>query len=224
MPLLSLRLKTIADSVKKGAKVCDVGTDHGRLAIYLKKSGTADSVIATDINEKPLLTAKRNIENARVKGIELRLCDGLSLVNQNEADTIIIAGIGGNVISGILDGGRQFFIKDAVTFILQPTTSPEILRRFLCENGFEITEEKPVFENNKAYSVMLCRYTGNKAETDDAFYYVGKVKPETQSGIQYIKKQQKRCFEKMNALKDDSDKADIYLKYKKIYEDISGLL
>ena len=126
MPLLSLRLKTIAGFVKKGARVCDVGTDHARLAIYLKKSGIAESVIATDINEKPLLTAKRNIENAGVFGIDLRLCDGLSFVNRNEADTIIIAGIGGNVISGIIDGGRQFFIKDCATFILQPTTAPEV--------------------------------------------------------------------------------------------------
>ena len=224
MPLLSLRLKTIAGFVKKGARVCDVGTDHARLAIYLKKSGIVESVIATDINEKPLLTAKRNIENAGVFGIDLRLCDGLSLVNPDEADTVIIAGIGGNVISGIIDGGRQFFIKDCATFILQPTTSPEVLRRFLYENGFEITEEKPVFENGKAYSVMVCRYTGEKTGMGDAFYYIGKVKPETQSGIRYIEKQQKRCFEKMNALKDDTDKADIYIKYKKIYEDISSLL
>ena len=99
---LSLRLKTIAALVPKGARVCDVGTDHARLPIYLISEKIASRVIATDLRPLPLENAKKNVEYSGVTGIELRLCDGLSAVKKHEADVIIIAGIGGEVISGII--------------------------------------------------------------------------------------------------------------------------
>ena len=94
MTHLSLRLETIASLVPLGARVCDVGTDHGLLPIYLKQKGIAKSVIATDLNEKPLENARKNISSSGITDISLRLCDGLSGVSQNEADTVIIAGMG----------------------------------------------------------------------------------------------------------------------------------
>ena len=75
---LSLRLSTIASLVPKGAFVCDVGTDHGFLPIFLMESGIAKGVIATDINEKPLRKAEENLKKTGAEGITLRLCDGLS--------------------------------------------------------------------------------------------------------------------------------------------------
>ena len=62
MPNLSLRLKTIASLVPHGARVCDVGTDHAYLPIHLITEGGVKSVIATDLNEKPLQNAKKNLE------------------------------------------------------------------------------------------------------------------------------------------------------------------
>ena len=138
--MLSVRLSAIADYVKKGAFVCDVGTDHGYLAVHLMKSGVAKRVIATDINAKPLANAQKNIEKSEVFGIELRLCDGLGGVNRGEADTVIIAGMGGEVISGILERGASIVREKNITLFLQPTTSPVFLRRYLCENGFSIKE------------------------------------------------------------------------------------
>ena len=58
MPGLSKRLSVIASLVPFGARVCDIGTDHAFLAIELLKSKRANSVIATDINEKPLKKAR----------------------------------------------------------------------------------------------------------------------------------------------------------------------
>ena len=87
---LSLRLKTIAALVPKGARVCDVGTDHARLPIYLISEKIASRVIATDLRPLPLENAKKNVEYSGVTGIELRLCDGLSAVKKHEADVIII--------------------------------------------------------------------------------------------------------------------------------------
>ncbi len=222
MSTLSLRLKTIASLVPPGARVCDVGTDHARLPIYLKQNNIAKTVIATDLNEKPLKNAQTNIEQSGVRGISLRLCDGLSAVTADEADTVIIAGIGGEVISGILKN-CDWIKNKGVSLILQPTTSPEVLRRFLTQNGFEIVIETPVFENKKIYSVITAKYTANKAVYPDSYYYIGEI-PKTDDGIVYIKKQQRRIFECMTALENIESRKDEYEFYNRVFGQIENLL
>lgn len=221
---LSLRLSAIASLVPFQAAVCDVGTDHGYLAIELIKSGRAKRVIATDIGEKPLANARKNIELSGVSGIELRLCDGLSGVEPYETDTVIIAGMGGEVISGIIERGAVVTKREGVKLILQPTTSPEFLRRFLCDNGFEILFEIPIFENGKVYSAMSVSFSGNRSKAEEYFYYVGRVTPETEAGFLYIKKQLGRCFECMNSLEGIAAKQEDYVHYTKAYMGIRAYL
>lgn len=224
MPDLSLRLSTIASLVPNGARVCDVGTDHGYLAIHLKAGGKVKSIIAADINPLPLQNAAKNIEKAGATGIELRLCDGLSGIKPNEADTVIIAGMGGEVISGIIERGFSVAKQRDKTLILQPTTSPEALRKFLLTNGFEIIKEVPILENSKLYSVMLVKYSGKTYENKEYFYYVGKVSPLEKVGLMYIEKQQKRCFDCADALKNIPEKQEDYLYYKNVLEGINEYL
>lgn len=224
MPVISKRLSCIAEFVQKGAKVCDVGTDHGYLAIHLVKNGIAKSVIATDIHEKPLSNARKNIESAGVFGIELRLCDGLSGIKKGETDTVIIAGMGGEVISDIVEKGINITAEKDISLILQPTTSPEFLRRFLYGNGYEIENEKPVFENGKLYSVILVKYVGKKTDMAESFYYIGKVKPSCEAGLMYIKKQQKRCEDCMKSLKSITEKKEDFLRYKTAFYGIENYL
>ena len=224
MPKLSIRLSTIASLVPSGARVCDIGTDHGYLAIQLIRSGKATKVIATDIGEKPLHNAAKNLEISGVSSVELRLCDGLSGISPSETDTIIIAGMGGEVISGILERGEEISQRKDISIILQPTTSPEALRRFLCDNGYEIIKEIPISENNKLYSVMLVIFTGKKAEYNPSFYYIGKVTPETESGLLYIKKQEKRCSQCIDALKTIPEKQAEFSEYKSAFDGIKNML
>lgn len=215
MPNLSFRLNTIASLVPFGARVCDIGTDHGYLSIELKSSGKASFVIAADINPSPLKNAAENIKKMGVTGIELRLCDGLSGIDKDEVDTIIIAGMGGEVISGILEKG-SFVAKNNKTIILQPTTSPEFLRKFLYTNGYEIEKEIPVLENGKLYSVMLVHPTDIVAQKEDYFYYIGKLSPDDSTGLLYIQKQLKRCLKCAESLKNIPTKQEEYLYYKNI--------
>jgi tRNA (adenine22-N1)-methyltransferase len=222
MPELSLRLKTIASLVPLGARVCDVGTDHARLPIYLKQSGIANNVIATDLNEKPLEFAKENIESSGVSGISLRHCDGLSAVKEGEADTVIIVGIGGEVISGILEN-CDWIKTTGITLILQPTTSPEVLRKTLINNGFDIITETPLLENNKIYSIMLARFCGTITPYPEHFYYIGKI-PKTEHGIIYIKKQLKRITDYVNAYENIPAKQKEYKLFKNIYLEIEKTL
>lgn len=224
MPEISYRLKTIAGLVSENARVCDIGTDHGYLPIYLKKHKNVRSVIATDVNEKPLRSAEKNIKESSVQGIRLVLCDGLAGILPGEADTFIIAGMGGEVISGILERGRKILCDGGINVITQPTTSPEVLRRFLADNGFEIIEDIPVLENGKVYSVIKSRFTGIKREYEEWFYYTGNVRPDSEEGRVYLIKQQKRCLKCMQALKGIASKKEIYNYYSEVFRGISRLL
>ncbi len=218
MENLSLRLSTIAESVPKNALACDVGTDHGFLPIYLKKTGKAKNVIATDINEKPLKKAEENIKASGVTDVSLRLCDGLSAVKVEECDTVIIAGIGGEVISGIMERGSEIVKRKGVTVILQPTTSPEFLRKYLYANGFEIVKETPLEEKGKLYSVMVCEFSEKSQNKPEWFYFSGLVTADSEVGKKYIEKQKRRALKCLNALKNIESKQNEYLYYKEIYE------
>ncbi len=224
MANLSLRLSAIADLVKSNAAVCDVGTDHGYLAIHLIKNRIASKVIAVDINRKPLLNARENIEKSGVSGIELRLCDGLAGIKSGEADTFIIAGMGGEVIAGIIERGADIAQNKNISLIMQPTTSPEFLRRFLCENGFLIQKETAVFENGKLYSVMLVSFTGKCQSKENHYYYIGEVSPLSNEGLMYIKKQLDRCLKCMQSLEKVPSKTDEYEYYKSVVSGIEKAL
>ncbi len=160
MITLSERLNLAADFIKPGSRVCDVGTDHGYLPAFLVQRGDVAAVTATDINEKPLKKAEENLKKLGISGVELRLCDGLGTLSENEIDTVVIAGMGGEVISGIIE--RAPFLKKGVSLVLQPMTSADFLREYLAENGFCVQNERAVCENGKLYSVMLCFYNGEK--------------------------------------------------------------
>ncbi|MEE1238957.1 MAG: class I SAM-dependent methyltransferase [Acutalibacteraceae bacterium] len=221
---LSRRLLLIASLVPKGARVCDVGTDHARLPIFLIEEKTAERVIATDIRPLPLENAKKNVEASGISGIELRLCDGLSAVKKNETDTVIIAGIGGEVISGIISRAELLQEEPYPLLILQPTTSPEALRRYLCDSGFEILTENPLKENGKLYSVMTARFTGQVQKNSEHFYYIGIVNPNTEDGYSYIQKQYTRLKKCADALINLPEKQTEYLHYKNLSDEIQKTL
>lgn len=220
--MLSRRLKTIAALVPFGARACDIGTDHAILPVFLSENTLVKSIIATDVREKPLKNAKKNIERSGAANIELRLCDGLSGINPDEFDTAVIAGMGGEVISGIIS--RAEMLKDAgKLLILQPTTSPEILRKYLCDNGFVIETEIPLTDNGKIYSVMTVRYSGETAIYDEAYYYVGDIKPDSPDGRAYIEKQYYRFKNCADALENIPEKLDEYRFYSRLAEKIRSI-
>lgn len=224
MQSLSLRLSAIASLVPAGARVCDIGTDHGYLPIYLKQTGKTNNIIAADINSRPLENARKNINLANVTGIDLRLSDGLKEIKNGETDTVIIAGMGGEVISGIIDSGKHICQNDNVTLILQPTTSPDFLRRFLIKNGYDIVSEMPIEENSKLYSIMLVKFTGCVSNKTEVYYYTGKIPTDDPIGIRYIKKQQNRFLKCAEQLKNVERKHEEYLYYIDLIESVNKIL
>jgi len=161
---ISQRLQLCAGFVRPGAAVCDVGCDHGYLAISLALSGAA-SVLATDINAQPLEKAQRNIVRFGLRGrIETRLTDGLAGIGADECDTVIIAGMGGDCIAGILE--RCPWAADgAHRFILQPQTSGNDLRRWLGSHGWRIEDERLCEDAGRLYTALLALPGGGAALT-----------------------------------------------------------
>lgn len=220
---LSERLSLIASMVKSGSRVCDVGTDHGYLPAFLYLSGKCTAVCATDIREKPLESAKRNIERLGATGVNLILCDGLSSVTREMADTVIIAGMGGEVISGIID--RCAFLRDdTVELILQPMTAATELREYLAKNGFAVEREQAVCENGKVYSVMQVRYTGTPYVADQLFLSVGMLKCDTAVSRQYIEKQKRICEKRFSDLKSAGINNEVYDNSLRLFNALKQIL
>lgn len=221
---LSKRLSLIASLIKQGSSVCDVGTDHGYLPAFLYLSGKFKNVIATDINEKPLHSAQKNLDRLGADGIKLVLCDGLSGVTRADADTVIIAGMGGEVISGIID--RALFLRDqTVTLILQPTTAAKELRLYLSQNGFAVEREIALQENGKIYSVMQVRFAQQPYEISDVRALIGLLNPDDVDSCEYIKKQYRiaqKCADQLKYANKMQDEYNYYLNLSEQLKEILG--
>ena len=154
---ISKRLLCCASMVTPGSRVADIGTDHGYLGIYLLQTGAARHVIACDLRKDPLENARRNAKLFGVDGeMELRLSDGLEKILPDEVDTVVMAGMGGDLIQKILSQ-CPWRKREGLQFILQPQSAGNVLRRWLCEDGFEIQREEPVQDGHFLYTVMDIR-------------------------------------------------------------------
>ena len=171
--ILDKRMKCIVDCVFENAILADIGTDHGKLPIYLAKIGKIKRAVASDINEMPLAKAVTNIKKYGLEDvIDTYLTDGLKGIEKFSPDCVVIAGMGGELIEQILSNST--LEKNNVKFILQPMTKEESLRRYLCKNGFKITDEYIVKEG-KLYQIICSEYTGEKYEMSDVEYMLGKI-------------------------------------------------
>lgn len=159
---LSKRLKSIANYVQQGAKIIDVGTDHGFIPAYLAQNHLANFIVATDLRNGPL---KRALDTAKEHGvqekIEFILTDGLHGIDGKDIDTVIIAGMGGETIYSILEEAP--WIKDVKPrIILQPQSKIDILSIWLHKSGFCIADASLVSEDGKIYLIMLVGVTDQK--------------------------------------------------------------
>ena len=197
---LSKRLQNIADFVKKGAVVADIGTDHAHIPIYLIKNNIISKAYACDINAGPLEKAKENINYYGVKNIELRLSNGLEKLKTDDADTVIIAGMGGELITDILEKGRRFFDTER-KFILSPHTKTDEVRKYLLSNGFEITKEDMCIDEGKFYTVMEAVYMGKTFSYTKGELLFGKYLIDNKNPVlfEYLKKEKQKYLNIISA-------------------------
>lgn len=149
---LTPRLRAIAELVPQGARLADVGTDHGHLPVWLLLSGQIERAIAADLREGPLDRARQTArEYGQTERISFRLCDGLSGISRNEVDTVVIAGMGGETIAAILETAP--WTREGTLLLLQPMTGAPKLREWLQGNGYAIRDEVIAREGKKLYSI-----------------------------------------------------------------------
>lgn len=164
---LSPRLKAIADEVDNKQVVADIGTDHGYLPVYLIKKRGLKKVIAADVNNDPLEKAQGIIRRHGLQhSVDLRLGDGLSILNEGEVGTVIIAGMGGVLISKLLKK-EESIAKTTKILILQPIQGADELRRFLLAEGYSIVKEKLVQEKHRFYEIIFARFTNQRNPAKD---------------------------------------------------------
>lgn len=167
---ISKRLKVISEFVCENDKIIDIGCDHALLDIYLKQNFENVNIIASDVHEGALKMAKRNIEKYNFQNqIDLRLGDGLNVVEANEFDCIIIAGMGYYNIIKILSDSKK--IKNVKKIIIQSNTDIVKLRKSIIKLGFKIEREKLVEDKGIIYTVI--EFTKGKEKYDYKQIYFG---------------------------------------------------
>ncbi|MGI6778641.1 MAG: tRNA (adenine(22)-N(1))-methyltransferase [Acetivibrionales bacterium] len=167
------RLKLIASKVSPCNIICDIGTDHAYIPIYLVLNGISAKAVATDVKEGPVLIAEKNIRKYKLEhAIQTRVGYGLECINDEEAEVIIIAGMGGMMIHDILEAGIEK-AKKSNSIILQPMNAIEVVREWLFSNGFDIYDEGLAREGTRIYNVIATRWTGKEKHKDMVYYYMG---------------------------------------------------
>ena len=162
---LSERLKLVASFVPEGSRIADIGTDHGYVPIYLAEIGK----IKMDVRKGPLARADEHIEEYRhdvgdaAISIETRLSNGLEKLQAKEADTVIIAGMGGELEISILEAGKQLW-SSIRHWIFSPQSDLEKFRRYLKENGFFIENEAMILDEGKFYTVIKAGFGTNEKD------------------------------------------------------------
>ena len=171
MVKLSKRLQAVADLVTGGNCVCDVGTDHAYIPIYLVQNHRIPRALAMDVNKGPLLRAMEHIAEEKMDNyIVTRQSDGLRQLQSGEADSVIIAGMGGGLVMRILE--ESFEKLEAVKeLILQPQSDIEQVRRFVETKGFTIIQNDIVYEDGKYYFMFRCIHQVNDAQVDRKIIY-----------------------------------------------------
>ncbi|MGN0709610.1 MAG: tRNA (adenine(22)-N(1))-methyltransferase [Anaerovoracaceae bacterium] len=150
------RISAIAEEIGNEESVADIGTDHGYLGLLLKKRGLAGRVIMTDVSRGSLDKAVENAERLSPdEDFDFRLGDGLSVLKRGETDDVVIAGMGGLLISDILGADPELTCSFR-KFILQPRNNCGRLRLFLRDSGFRIAGEKLAREGKRICEIIVC--------------------------------------------------------------------
>lgn len=153
---LSKRLGAIAQKVEHGSRLADIGSDHGLLPVFLAQAGRISCAVAGELNPGPYEAACRQVAGAGLDGlISVRRGNGLEVLRPQEADAVVIAGMGGALITDILEAGRlDGKLAGVGRLILQPNVGEELVRRWLRDKGWKLEGEEILEEDGKIYEIL----------------------------------------------------------------------
>lgn len=191
---LGERLTRVASFVPKDSKVCDVGSDHAYLPVYLIQNNQITSAIAGEVVEGPFLSAKQTVRDYRMEErIEVRFGDGLQILSkEDEITAVTICGMGGELISRILEAGYcGGHLSGEERLILQPNVAEHFVREWLMNHSYRITQETVVEDNHRLYEIIVAEPVEERVEYTELEIKYGPI---------LLKKPTELCVSKWNRM------------------------
>lgn len=152
---ISVRLKEISKHIPKASFFADIGSDHAYLPSYVCLNDEKAIAIAGEVNQGPYNKAKEVVNSLQLNNrIDVRLGDGLSILETDEPDTLVIAGMGGKLIEHLLEKDLNKTLK-INKLILQPNVDADLLRKWLIKYNYNLISEKVIEENTHFYEILV---------------------------------------------------------------------
>ncbi|WP_338129173.1 tRNA (adenine(22)-N(1))-methyltransferase [Pseudomonas syringae] len=169
---LSMRLERVATHVPPGARLADIGSDHGYLPVALLNRGVIAAAVAGEVALTPFCAAERTVrENDLEDQVSVRLADGLAAIEAEDAITAIsLCGMGGETIRDILEAGKAR-LSGQERLILQPNGGEQPLRVWLMKHDYRIVSEEVLRENRFDYEIIVAERTGPVKYTAEELYF-----------------------------------------------------
>ncbi|MBT2339878.1 tRNA (adenine(22)-N(1))-methyltransferase TrmK [Pseudomonas fluorescens] len=194
-----MRLERVAAQVPKGARLADIGSDHGYLPVALMRRGLIASAVAGEVALTPFYAAERTVrENGLEQQITVRLANGLAAIEPSDGiSAISLCGMGGETIRDILETGKAR-LSGQERLILQPHGGEQPLRQWLMDNGYRILDEELLRENRFDYEIIVAERTGPVLYTAEELYF-GPLQMRARSPV-FLAKWQRLLHEKQKTL------------------------
>lgn len=196
---LSLRLERVGANVPFGARLADIGSDHGYLPVALMRRGVITAAVAGEVATTPFHAAQRTVrDNGLDQRITVRLADGLAAIEPHDGITAIsVCGMGGETIRDILESGKAC-LSGQERLVLQPNGGEQPLRHWLMDNGYSIISEELLRENRFYYEIIVAERAGPVAYTAEQLYF-GPLQMQARSPA-FIAKWQRMLRQKQKTL------------------------
>ena len=106
----------------------------------------------------------------------------------------------------------------------------DVLRKYLCENGFKITDEAVVFDGGKYYQILSAEYTGEVSELCEYEYKLGKLnleraaKKPTDTDTEWLKSQKKAAERRVLGRAESYDDTPEQMRDRELISAINKIL
>ncbi|WP_194241263.1 tRNA (adenine(22)-N(1))-methyltransferase [Bacillus fonticola] len=157
--VLSQRLECVLSYIPIGSVLVDIGSDHAYLPTEAVKRGVVQKAIAGEVAQGPFLAAQKEvIQSGLTASIDVRKGNGLEVLEKEEGDCIVIAGMGGTLIASILENGKDKLSKN-MTLILQPNIGGKSVRNWCVQNGWKCVDECVMKEDGHLYEIIVAVFS-----------------------------------------------------------------
>ena len=202
MITLSKRLEMTAKLCTPCTVFADIGTDHAYLPVYLCERGICSKAYACDIASGPLNNAEKTAAKYGMNDmITPVLCSGFEKLEQTHADCYCMAGMGGILMSDLIDE-CPYEIQTGTHLVLQPMTHNAKIRKYVLTHGFDITCTAVTSEDSRIYTPFTAVKTGNSHDIDECSLFFPEFSDSESADInQYCENEEKKLNIRLQALK-----------------------